>query len=204
MFACSIQRATGAKWGVVDKMNWRDALPSMQNSTGQCVFLLAALLKCGNHTLNNLFKKQVSNTLVERIPKGKFNVKRQICLSAILHIFKLPIGDQVFKKCGIGDVNGDGTSRVKRNDAGVFLRENTEADGEVCDKNILVDNVGDVGLGTPGDKMVIVVDIGDYVVELGGREREDTAFEMMAGVLGSTTVGCVCVGSFGAGGMGRL
>lgn len=52
--------------------------------------------------------------------------------------------------------------------------------------------------------MVVVFDVGDYVVELGGGERKEAAFEMMARVLRSTAGGGVFVGGFGVGGVGGL
>lgn len=59
----------------MDKITRREALPPMQNPVREAILLLAALLKSGNHTLNDLFKKQVSNTLIQRVPECKFDIE---------------------------------------------------------------------------------------------------------------------------------
>lgn len=180
--------------------------PPMQNPALEAVLFLATLLKSGDHTLDDLFKKQVGDTLIQRIAKRKLDIKRQIRVPTAVCLLKFPVCDKILEESRVGNIDGDGAGRVERDDAGVLLGEKTESDGEICDECMVVDDVGDVGMGAPGDKIAVLVDIGDHLVELGRGEGDKATLKVVTCVWGATAGGggvvCGLVGIGGDGGGG--
>ncbi len=90
---------------------------------------MATLLKSGNHLRGNFFKKEVGDSLIDRIAEGEAEIEAQNCGGRRDALFKVPIIDEILEKIRPRDVNLNGASLVERDNAGISLRKHAKPDG---------------------------------------------------------------------------
>lgn len=83
----------------------------MKNAVVEGVLFVTLAFKGADHLLDDIFEKQVGDTLVQGIAECKFQIKRQFG-TFVCDVCKLPIGDEILKQRGMRNVHRDGVVRV--------------------------------------------------------------------------------------------